>query len=108
MSKLFFDHLVELKKIDSEIKKAAKTSEEREELWGLVDEIIHHKVLGCILDKLPNEHHHEFLEIYHKSPHDEEILFGYLKEKTGDDIERIIKEEIGSLSAELLEEISSK
>lgn len=108
MSKLFFDRLIELKKIDKEIRKVAKTAEEREELWGIVDEIIHHKVMGCILDRLPKDNHEEFLEIYHRSPHDEELLFGYLKNKAGPDIEEIIKQQIGSLSAELLEEISSK
>lgn len=108
MSKLFFDHLVGLKKIDREIRKVAKTSEEREELWGIVDEIIHHKVMGCILDRLPQDNHQEFLEIYHKNPHDEEIVFGYLRSKVGEDIEEAIKQEIGALNAELLEEISSK
>lgn len=108
MSKLFFDHLVELKKIDKEIRKVAKTADEREELWVLVDEIVHHKVMGCILDKLPRDNHEEFLEMYHKNPHDEELLFGYLKNKAGTDIEDAIKQEIGSLATELLREISSK
>lgn len=105
MSKLFFDHLVELKEIDREIKKVAKTAGEREELWGLVDEIIHHKVMGCILDKLPREHHEEFLELYTGRPHDTELLFGYLKEKAGADMEEVIRSEMESLSKEILGEI---
>jgi len=105
MSKLFFDHLVELGQIDKQIKKVAKTSEEREELWGLVDEIVHHKVMGCVLDKLPRQHHEEFLEMFHKSPHDEELLFGYLRKKVGENIESLIRQEIGGLATELLEEI---
>lgn len=105
MSKLFFDHLIELKGVDKQIKKVAKTPEEREELWGLVDEIVHHKVMGCILDNLPREHHEEFLEMFHNSPHDEELLFGYLRKKVGDNIESLIKQEIGGLASELLEEI---
>jgi hypothetical protein len=107
MSKLFYDYLVELKEIDKQIKKVAKTSEEREELWGLVDEIVHHKVMGCILDKLPRVHHEEFLDLFHKSPHDEELLFTYLRKKVGDNIEDLIKQEIGVLSDELLEDIKS-
>ena len=107
MSKLFFDHLVELKKIDKEIRKVAKTAEEREELWGIVDEIVHHKVIGCILDKLPRENHEEFLEIYHKSPHDSDVVFGYLREKTGGDMEKDLKEEIDKLGDEILGEIKS-
>lgn len=105
MSKLFFDHLVELKEIDREIKKIAKTAGEREELWGLVDEIIHHKVMGCILDRLPREHHEEFLELYTGRPHDEKLLFDYLKEKVGADMEEVIRSEMEKLSVELLGEI---
>lgn len=105
MSKLFFDHLLELEKIEKEIKKAAKTPEEREELWLLVDEIVHHKVLECILDKLPRTHHEEFLEIFHKFPHNEEIVFGYLKTKIGDNVESLVKQEIGITTADLLENI---
>jgi hypothetical protein len=107
MSKLFFDKLVELKEIDKQIKKVAKTNEEKEELWGLVDEIVHHKVMGCILDKLPRIHHEEFLDLFHKSPHDEELLFAYLRKKVGDNIEELIRQEIGDLSDDLLEDIKS-
>lgn len=105
MSKLFFDHLLELNELDHEIKKIAKTREEREELWALVDEIIHHKALGCILDRLPRDNHEEFLEMFHKSPYDEGLLIGYLKEKVGENIEEILKTELGSLAFELLREI---
>lgn len=107
MSKLFFDHLLEFKKIDKEIKRVAKTAEEREELWGLVDEIIHHKVMGCILDKLPRDNHEEFLEMFHSAPHDEDLIFGYLRDKAGGNIEDSLKEEIAKISEELLNEIKS-
>lgn len=107
MSHIFYDKLLSLKDLDKVIKKAAKTPEEREELWALVDEIVHHKVMGCILDKLPRDNHEEFLTLFHKSPHDEELLFTYLKRKVGENIEELIKQEIGSFSTELLEDIRS-
>jgi hypothetical protein len=107
MSKLFFDNLIEFKEIDKQIKKAVKDSGEREEIWLLIDEIIHHKVMGCILGKLPRVHHEEFLDIFHKSPHDEELIFKYLRAKIGDNIESLIKQEIGDLSTDLLKEIKS-
>jgi len=107
MSKLFFDHLVELKEIDKQIKKVAKTSDEREELWGMVDEMIHHKVMGCILDKLPRENHNEFLEIFHKSPHDQELIISYLKSRISDNVEELIRQEIGNFSDDLLKEITT-
>jgi len=107
MSKLFFDHLVEFKEIDKEIKKVAKTREEREELWVMVDEIVHHKVIGCILDKLPRENHKEFLEMYSQKPHDTEFIFAYLKNKVVENVEEIIKQEVDKLSVEILNEIKT-
>lgn len=107
MSKLFFDQLIVLDDLESEIKKAAKSPEEREELWRLVDEMVHHRVMGCILDKLPRESHEEFLGKFHAAPHDEGIM-GYLKGKIGENVEDLIQTEIGGLAYELLEEIRGK
>ncbi len=107
MSKLFFDHLIVFEEIESEIDKSAKSPEEREELWGIVDEIVNHRVMAAILDKLPKKHHEEFLDMFHKAPHDE-ALFDYLKEKVGENVEELIKGEIGDLAYELLEEIRGK
>ncbi len=105
MSKLFFDHLLDFKDLDREVKKIAKTPDEREEIWKLIDEIVHHKVLGCILDNLPRKNHEEFLELFHKSPHDEVLLMGYLKRMIGENFEELLKQEIGSISVDLLREI---
>ena len=66
MSKLYYDRLIVFEEVEAEIKKVAKTSEEKEELWREVDEIIHHKLMGCVLEKLPCEHHHDFLEKFEK------------------------------------------
>ena len=107
MSKLFYDHLIILEEVESEIKKSAETEEERHELWQLVDEIVHSKVLESILDKLPGEHHEEFLDKFHKAPYDEGII-DFLKEKIGENIEEIIRAEIGDLAFEILQEIRGK
>ncbi len=107
MSKLFFDHLIVFEEIEAEIDKSTKTPEEREELWGIVDEIVSHRVMGVILGKLPKKHHEDFLDRFHKAPGDIELL-GYLKEKVGENIEELIKAEIGDLAYELLEEIKGK
>ena len=107
MSKLFFDHLLDLDKLDKHIKKVTKSSEEREELWLLVDEIVHHKALGCILDKLPRDSHEEFLTLFHKSPHNQDLLFGYLRNKIGENIEELLSQELGIMSDEILGEIQN-
>lgn len=105
MSKLFFDHLLDLKELDREVKKVVKTPEEREEFWGMIDEIIHHRVMGCILDNLPKENHREFLEMFHKSPHNEPLLMGYLKKQIGENFEELLRQELGTISSDLLNEL---
>lgn len=107
MSKIFYDHLIALDDIDKEIKTVAETPEERYELWQIVDETIHHRVLGCILDNLPKAHHEEFLYRFHEAPYDEGLM-GYLKEKIGENVEELIREEIGNLAFELLNELRVK
>ncbi len=104
MSKLYYDHLIVLTDIESEVKNIVETIEEKEELWHLIDEIIHHNILCCVLDNLYYEHHEEFLDKYCEAPHDE-CLIEYLNEKIEDDIEEIIREGVDNLKREILQEI---
>lgn len=106
MSKIFYDHLIILDEIDVAIKKTSKTPEEREELWNLIDQIIHHRVLSCLLDALPSNYHEEFLTKFHQSPHDESHLV-YLNEKIEGNVEDLIKKEIESLSSEIFQDFDS-
>ena len=105
MSKIFYDDLVDLSKVEKKINKVARSEEEKHELWKTVDEIVHHRVMGCILRRLPREHHEDFLDKFRRRPHDEG-LFEYLKEKIKDDIKFFIKEEALKLGYELLGELS--
>lgn len=107
MSKLFFDHLIVLDEVELEIKKTGVSKEEQEELWGIVDEIVHHKVFDAILSRLPREHHEEFLGMFHAAPHDEKFIFEYLKVKIGDNIEDLLKQELGGLAFDLLKDLRS-
>lgn len=107
MSKIFYDKVLNLDKLDREIKKIAKTPEEREEVWQLVDEIVHHKAMGCILDRLPSENHEEFLAMFDANPYSERALFGYLNDKIGQNIEEILEQELGGIAYELLTEIKN-
>ena len=104
MSKIFYDRLIVLSDVEKEINSIAKTKEEKDEMWQIIDEIIHHKVLGCVLNKLPQKHHEEFLEKFNEAPYDEG-LFDYLKEKIGENIEELIKQEVGDLAFEILQDL---
>jgi len=107
MSHLFFDHLVNLEEVEKEINALVETKEEKEELWQIIDEIVHHQIMGCIFTHLPRENHEEFLEKFHSAPFDHN-LFTYLKEKIQDNIETLITNEMRKLSVEILEEIRQK
>ena len=107
MSKVFYDHLIILEEVETEIKNVTETPEEKEELWKLIDEIVHHRILGSILDVLPREHHEEFLTKFHEAPHSEYLL-SFLDERTEESIEEIIRKEIKNVEKELLLEIKGK
>jgi hypothetical protein len=101
MSRIFYDDLLDLQKVEKGIKKVAKTKPEQEELWQMVDEIVHHRLLGCILTHLPDEHHSEFLHHFSSRPHDEN-LFHYLQERISHDVKEFLKAEIRLISAEVM------
>lgn len=102
MSKVFYDDLINLDDVEKRIKKNVKDKESREEIYQLIDEIIHHRVLGCILDRLPKQHHKEFINHISVRPHDKGIL-NFLGERVAEDVVEFIQDEIHSLSGELLE-----
>lgn len=106
MSTLFFDNLLELDKVDKSIKKVTSTREEAIELWEIVDEIIHHRVFGCVMQELPKKHHEEFLKMFHKNPSDESLL-DYLREKVKKDVALVIKESVSLFVLELTKELES-
>ncbi|HLD91961.1 MAG TPA: hypothetical protein VI795_01045 [Patescibacteria group bacterium] len=101
MSIIFYDKLVVIKSLDKKIEKLTESGDEKQEMWQMVEEIIHHKVLGCCLDHLPKEHHSEFLDMFHKAPHDENLL-KYLSKKSKTDMKKVIKQEIKDLTKDLL------
>ena len=107
MSKTYYDNLLNFDKVDKVIKNATRTPEEKLELWKIVDEIIHHKVLGCVLDHLPKKNHDEFLDKFYRAPYDERLLV-YLKDKIKKDIKTIIKEAVAILTMEIIDNILPK
>jgi len=104
MSRLFFDHLIVFEKVDMVIRNTAKNPEEKEELWGIIDKLVHSHVLIQILDKLPDENHNDFLEKYHARPFDEDLI-NFLNEKVEENIEDIIREAIVHLEKDILREV---
>jgi len=81
--KIFYDRLINISDIITEVERLQIQPEEKEELAQLVDSTIHHEVISVILTNLPQENHQEFLERFHAKPHDDKLL-DYLKAKIGD------------------------
>jgi hypothetical protein len=100
---LITDKYVKLEKAERLIKDNSSSVEEREENWQTVDEIVNYKFVESVLDRLPEEHHGGFLEIYTKSPNDETVVFGFLEEKVGKDIKDDLKKELEKISSEMLD-----
>lgn len=106
MSKLFFDHLIEFEEVEIELKKLELSREERHELEGLIDSMVHHRVLGRVLKHLPLEHHEEFLDRYHKKPYDPALL-AWINQRIEDSVEKHVREEVSKLKKEILEDLHS-
>jgi hypothetical protein len=101
---IFYKNLVTLTKIEILIKKSAISNDEKEELWRIVDEIVHHRIMGCVLGTLPREHHEEFLMKLKNDPHDTELI-NYLEEKTNIKMSEKIRQEIVAIEKEILKDL---
>jgi hypothetical protein len=78
-----------------------ESEEEKQELWNLIDEIVHHRVIKFFLDNLDSSHHPQFLENYFEKPHDE-VHIEYLKEKVGDHIHENLTIHVKEIEKDLL------
>ena len=107
MSVLYYDRLIIFEGLDKKLKRLVSSNDELQEMWHIVEELTHHRIMGCVLDKLPHDHHEEFLKKFEKTPHDEKLL-EYLQEKIEDDMEKIIKREAKLLAKEILTELKHK
>ena len=104
MSKIFYDHLINIEEIVLELDGYELTFEEKDEFINLIDGTLHHHTLQVILDLLPQEHHQDFLDQFYQAPHDQNLIT-YLKEKITDEIEKRIEEKAVEIKKEILLEI---
>lgn len=104
MSKIFYDHLINIEEVIIELNQNEISVEERSEFISMIDETLHHHVLDTILSNLPFEHHEDFLTKFHKAPHDPDLLI-YLSQVSGVDMEEKIKSKANAIKKEILSEI---
>ncbi len=106
MSKLFYDHLIVLEKLEVTLSSYNLAPQEKEEIHHQIEEIVHHRVMSKILDHLHVDYHLEFLEYFSEAPYHAGLL-SYLQGKI-ENIEEIIKEEVQNLETELLGKIQPR
>ncbi len=100
----FYDHLIVLEEVTSELDAYDLPSDEREEILGLINHTTHQHILNVILNHLPQEHHGNFLTNFQSSPADPELL-AFLKKEIKADIESEIRIQAKKIKAEILSEI---
>lgn len=105
MSKVFYDHLIILEKLEVALSSQDLSGKEKEEIHQMIDESIHFHMMTKILDRLPRQHHKDFLDRFHKTPHHEDLL-KFLKEKIIN-IEDLIRKEAEDLEKLFLKDIRS-
>ncbi len=104
MKKVFYDHLVLIEEVITELDLHELDPDDREELIRLADENLHHQVIDLILRELPKPKHEFFLDHFQKAPDDEKLLT-FLKREISDEIEEKIKIEAARVKKEILAEI---
>ncbi|MBI2010366.1 MAG: hypothetical protein HYS86_04300 [Candidatus Chisholmbacteria bacterium] len=101
--KLFYDHLIiDLDDVYAEIEHLEVDGKTRRRLIRIVDDTTHHTVLDTILSHLAKDKHEQFLDRFHRAPHDPEHL-SFLKEHIAD-IEEKITAKVKKVKEKLLRE----
>lgn len=103
MAKIFYDHLILIDEVWSEIETLEISPTEKKLAKKHVDEILHHRIFTFILDTLPPQYHKEFMERVYASPKDIKHL-AYLEEK----IRRDIQMDLVTLGMQIKKEILSE
>ena len=80
MSTLFYDHIINVHHIHSEIESLDITIEEKVTIINLFEDTIHHRIVHAILDRLSESDRKYFLELLHQKPHHDSVLT-FLKSK---------------------------
>jgi len=102
MSRLFYDHLIEIKSIRFHIDRLSESYEEKTDIWNLIDEYVNNRILCLILDELEDEYHDEFLNMFLDRPYDGDIVT-YLNERLRTPLESIIESNLPYMTSELME-----
>lgn len=102
MKKHFFDHLVEVEDLHSELENLQMSDDEKIHILKLIDESIHHTILDAILSELSDEDKKAFL--MHLDSDDHDKIWDFVNEKI-ENIEDKIKKAAEDIKMELREDV---
>lgn len=105
MSRIFYDQLIALEKVEKKINQIIHSHQEKLEIWEIIDNLLHRRILIKILEILPEKHQPNFLLNFNQNPYDPSLLQS-LKENSPDTENRILNE-ANNLTQEILETIKS-
>ena len=104
MSKLFYDHLVNIEEIKIVLSEYDISEDDRQQILSTIDETIHHHVLDIIFTHLPREHHEEFLEKLAAQPHHPSLM-EFIQQRTDWNIAQEIRNSLQQFLKELIQDI---
>ena len=86
MSIIFYDHLIKKEEILILIDRTNEPENHKNRAKQLVDDVIHHEIVGFILERLDKSKHTTFLTLIDERPFDPEIIL-YLRDHVSPTIE---------------------
>jgi hypothetical protein len=103
MSKPFFAEIVTLAEFETHFQEREVSAEELLDLLREVEELLHAKTLDLILEELPEEHHGDFLGVFHQEQ-DNVSHWIFLEERSPSIKERVLAK-LEEFKRYLLEEL---
>lgn len=73
-TRLFYSHLVDISDLLEILEKFNLTDIERDEIYTILDDILHHRIMEQLLSSLPSDHHATFLDRFASDPGDRELI----------------------------------
>jgi hypothetical protein len=100
MASLFYDQLIDWKKLTAALDDCGIDGDERLAVLDHIEHILHTEVLVVIVSSLPAHKHEEFMELFHAAPYDEGHFQFLITHGTGD-----VRQTVKSRSDQIIEEI---
>jgi hypothetical protein len=97
---------INFNKLEKIIKKSSTSQEEKEELDSIVQEIIHHRIMGCILDNIDEKHHDVlFSKIQSKNNKIDDEIISFLEKVSKKQISKELQKTIKEIQQEIIKEM---